>query len=168
MEIADQQNQMRQAQRSAANRQQRQDSDSSEEDGGRAEASTEDDGEGAHGGVVARLLPADADSALQVVPVSGLDGGGIGRRHHIGGREETAVAVGDVTLAGDAREQEEVKREGGREISTRINEAEEPAACARRAMRGRAAAAGGCVGGGLQWRWTSWLLPRRTACRRRP
>ena len=36
MEIADQQNQMRQAQRSAANRQQRQDSDSSEEDGGRA------------------------------------------------------------------------------------------------------------------------------------
>jgi hypothetical protein len=108
-----------------------------EEDGGRAEASAEDDGEGAHGRVVARLLPADADGALQVVSVSGLDGGGIGRRHHIGGREETAVAVGDVTLTGDAREQEEVKREGGCEISTRVNEAEEPTACARRAVRGR-------------------------------
>ena len=108
-----------------------------EEDGGRAEASAEDDGEGAHGRVVARLLPADADGALQVVSVSGLDGGGIGRRHHIGGREEAAVAVGDVTLTGDARKQEEVKREGGRKIRTRINEAEEPAACARRAMRGR-------------------------------
>ena len=102
-----------------------------EEDGSITEARAQDHGKRAHGRVVARPLPANADWASDVVPVGGENGGKRRRSGSARRREAAAMAVGGVAVARDAREEQKVQREGSGKVSARIGEAKQPAADAR-------------------------------------
>ena len=93
-----------------------------EEDGRVTKARAQDERKRANGWIVARLLPADADGAQDVVPVDGQDGGEGRRGDSVGRREAAAVAVGDIASTRDARGKQEVEREHSSKVSAGIDE----------------------------------------------